>query len=152
MKIVVLLVFFYGVYSKPTKKIMFDTPEQECLPCNADFCPKIDCKFGVTKEKCGCCDTCLRDEGETCGGIGEAHGICREGLICQIRHPTSQRNLFIDPSMKIGRCEPGNIHSSMIVLSIFNTVSNFILQLYILLFFRGLQQHCLWHSSMVQES
>ncbi|XP_076038276.1 venom protein 302-like [Oratosquilla oratoria] len=48
-------------------------------------CPKLDeseCKYGVGKDKCFCCDVCLNGPGEICGGHFDTDGKCGTGLRC----------------------------------------------------------------------
>uniref|UniRef100_A0A1V1WBV3 Putative venom protein n=1 Tax=Superstitionia donensis TaxID=311983 RepID=A0A1V1WBV3_9SCOR len=43
-----------------------------------------DCKLGLTKDACGCCDVCYKIEGEKCGGPWRTSGNCGKGLKCEI--------------------------------------------------------------------
>ncbi|NP_001267819.1 cysteine rich BMP regulator 2 precursor [Hydra vulgaris] len=105
MKLLLLQLLFFGVYSKPATKVILDASDKTCPPCNEE-CPTLDkCDFGTVKEKCGCCKVCIRNEGDICGGINEIYGVCKEGLVCKVRHPFSLKNLNLEMSDKIGRCE-----------------------------------------------
>nr|API81349.1 venom toxin [Hemiscorpius lepturus] len=46
-----------------------------------------DCKLGLTKDACGCCDICFKIEGEKCGGPWGTSGRCGEGLECVAPKP-----------------------------------------------------------------
>ncbi|XP_076038286.1 venom protein 302-like [Oratosquilla oratoria] len=55
-------------------------------PCECrGGCPKLDeseCKYGMGKDTCLCCDVCLNGPGETCGGLFDIDGKCGTGLRC----------------------------------------------------------------------
>eukprot|EP00111_Clytia_hemisphaerica_P005355 TCONS_00015477-protein len=44
--------------------------------CNRSKCPKLSCKGNVGIDMCGCCDVCLKQEGEVCGGENSHFGAC----------------------------------------------------------------------------
>ncbi|KAL8622788.1 hypothetical protein ACOMHN_026909 [Nucella lapillus] len=61
--------------------------QMRCPPCRQIHCaitdPKqLDCKGGVTTGVCGCCPTCARLLGESCGGEYAYLGKCDRGLTC----------------------------------------------------------------------
>ncbi|XP_022527612.2 IGFBP domain-containing protein [Astyanax mexicanus] len=58
-----------------------------CPPCERIHCSprrslKLQCKGGVTTGVCGCCPTCAKQAGESCGGTWDYLGKCDEGLVC----------------------------------------------------------------------
>uniref|UniRef100_A0A224X3N0 Ptuative venom gland protein n=1 Tax=Megacormus gertschi TaxID=1843536 RepID=A0A224X3N0_9SCOR len=57
-------------------------------PCwrNKSLCKPAptDCKLGLTKDACGCCDVCFKTQGETCKGPWNTSGTCGKGLKCVI--------------------------------------------------------------------
>ncbi|KAL7647915.1 UNVERIFIED_CONTAM: hypothetical protein RMT77_001525 [Armadillidium vulgare] len=55
----------------------------ECGPCNTSEClSPQSCPNGVGKDQCGCCNICLKDLRESCGGPNDEHGSCGQGLYC----------------------------------------------------------------------
>ncbi|XP_023217449.1 venom protein 302-like [Centruroides sculpturatus] len=56
-----------------------------CIPCSCDkkSCkPLTNCKFGMVKDGCNCCQVCAKGVGESCGGRFNVHGICADDLEC----------------------------------------------------------------------
>ncbi|KAG9280970.1 cysteine-rich motor neuron 1 protein-like [Astyanax mexicanus] len=58
-----------------------------CPPCERIHCSprrslKLQCKGGVNTGVCGCCPTCAKQAGESCGGTWDYLGKCDEGLVC----------------------------------------------------------------------
>ncbi|KAB7505665.1 Venom protein [Armadillidium nasatum] len=55
----------------------------ECGLCNTSEClSPQSCPNGVGKDQCGCCNICLKDLRESCGGPNDEHGSCGQGLYC----------------------------------------------------------------------
>lgn len=52
------------------------------LDCDLVDCPPLDCASQGKLNDCDCCESCLRNVGEECGGTD---GICGEGLRCDER-------------------------------------------------------------------
>lgn len=101
-KILILLALLEIVLSMP------HPPGAQCDTCDVNVCDDTsDCPHGVTKDKCNCCDVCLRYDGEKCGGLNTREGVCDKDFFCHVRHPNSRKNIFI--AQKSGKCEPGNI-------------------------------------------
>ncbi|XP_019615429.1 PREDICTED: uncharacterized protein LOC109463154 [Branchiostoma belcheri] len=56
---------------------------KDCGDCDSDACPELDCPSNMTaKDACSCCDVCLREEDEVCGGKHWSEGRCVEGYYC----------------------------------------------------------------------
>ena len=58
-----------------------------CPPCERIHCSpqrtlKLTCTGGITPGVCGCCPTCAKLAGESCGGSWDYLGRCDEGLVC----------------------------------------------------------------------
>lgn len=58
-----------------------------CPPCERIHCSprralRLRCKGGITTGVCGCCPTCAKQAGESCGGTWDYLGKCDEGLVC----------------------------------------------------------------------
>lgn len=55
-------------------------------PCNpSQQCTHIDtsnCRYGLVKDVCGCCNVCGKGLGELCGGIDDIEGKCGPGFEC----------------------------------------------------------------------
>ena len=55
-------------------------------PCNPSLqCTHIDtsnCRYGLVKDVCGCCNVCGKGLGELCGGINDIEGKCGPGFEC----------------------------------------------------------------------
>jgi len=69
-----------------------------CLPCGRLPCQVPACcpSGRYTLDPCGCCLTCAKAEGETCGGPWETAGTCARGLHCKRdchRHSTGCKTL-----------------------------------------------------------
>ncbi|XP_063585010.1 insulin-like growth factor-binding protein 7 [Penaeus indicus] len=60
-----------------------------CSPCDESRCPPSpdDCKFGVVKDACNCCDVCGKGPYEDC----DPENACGPGYYCQL-HPISYGN------------------------------------------------------------
>ncbi|XP_042883164.1 single insulin-like growth factor-binding domain protein-1 [Penaeus japonicus] len=64
--------------------LLYGAEAHHCGTCNLDTCPSThDCNHGITKEHCGCCDVCLRSEGEKCDAHEDFTGICISPLVCK---------------------------------------------------------------------
>lgn len=77
-----------------------------CIPCSWVQCSTpVNCKGGLVKSICGCCNVCAKVEGERCGGQWQTLGRCDSGLKCVVR----------DGHLKAaeGTCEPGNFFVSL---------------------------------------
>ena len=37
---------------------------------------------GLAKDYCDCCDVCIREDGQKCGGLNEVLGVCGEYSSC----------------------------------------------------------------------
>ena len=72
--------------------ILTMTEALRCLPCNSPLrspCApryKLNCKGGLVKHICNCCDTCAQLNGETCGGLWYIYGKCDHGLTCYMMY------------------------------------------------------------------
>ncbi|KAG5275571.1 hypothetical protein AALO_G00121860 [Alosa alosa] len=54
-----------------------------CIPCHKVTCKDPeDCKGGLVRSICGCCNVCAKVKGEDCGGQLDLRGICDQGLKC----------------------------------------------------------------------
>lgn len=61
-----------------------------CPECTDMRCPgraKL-CKRGILRDVCNCCNICVRDEGEVCGGKYYIHGKCALDAHCDLRRAT----------------------------------------------------------------
>ena len=73
----------------------------KCIPCSQARCSTpVNCKGGLVKSICGCCNVCAKVEGERCGGPWQTQGQCDSGLKCVVRDRRST-------------CEPGNFFVSL---------------------------------------
>ena len=105
-KLVQLLAFVVTIYFVTAQDVI---PDIECRDCDVSLCPSIEhCRNGVKKDKCNCCDVCVKLEGHHCGGPRSQKGICADGLVCNIRHPMSAINLL--EIEKYGKCETSRFH------------------------------------------
>ncbi|KAF7225287.1 insulin-like growth factor-binding protein 4 [Nothobranchius furzeri] len=87
-----ILLFLCGpLGSLGSKEVMSGATRQlqvlHCPPCEQIHCSsrralKLQCRGGLTTGVCGCCPTCARLEGETCGGAWDYLGKCDIGLVC----------------------------------------------------------------------
>jgi len=72
-----------------------------CAPCGAEPCQNpVCCESGLyTTDACGCCLTCAKGEGQSCGGPFGVSGTCGQGLRCfrQCECKTVQKNDCIFP-------------------------------------------------------
>ena len=60
-----------------------------CSPCRDRICKpqsvlKRECRGGIVKDYCGCCNLCAKQYGESCGGRLGMHGRCDQGLYCKL--------------------------------------------------------------------
>ncbi|XP_028411507.1 venom protein 302-like [Dendronephthya gigantea] len=65
--------------------ILSTTEALSCLQCPQVTCrlpSELNCKGGLAREPCGCCDECAKVEEETCGGPWDMAGVCDTGLKC----------------------------------------------------------------------
>jgi len=70
------------------------------IPCAWVRCSTpANCKGGLVKSICGCCNVCARVEGERCGGPWQIKGRCDFGLKCVV---TDGHLISTE-----GICEPG---------------------------------------------
>ncbi|XP_078579723.1 venom protein 302-like [Branchiostoma floridae x Branchiostoma japonicum] len=68
-----------------------------CIVCSERECEKPrGCKKGTALDVCGCCEVCVKLEGETCGGLWGLDGTCAKGLTCVIEEP-DETDPFIYP-------------------------------------------------------
>ena len=89
-----------------------------CIPCSWVQCSApVNCKGGLVKSICGCCNVCAKVEGERCGGQWQTLGRCDSGLKCVVR----------DGHLKAaeGTCEPGNFFCFLTNLD--NVANNYLL-------------------------
>ncbi|XP_035231762.1 single insulin-like growth factor-binding domain protein-2 [Stegodyphus dumicola] len=69
----------------------FEDDEREVLCsdiiCDDYECPETDdCDYGLAPDVCGCCYTCAKGPGDSCGGMYDLAGRCTKGYYCQ-PHP-----------------------------------------------------------------
>lgn len=94
------------------------TPMPECSYCwchNAgdcpdpkDSCPAVrNCKTAVVKDKCGCCDVCLKSIGETCRRepLEREDEKCDKGLMCAPGNDAWYCDSMKPENVKVKRCE-----------------------------------------------
>ena len=75
-----------------------------CVPCSWVRCSTpVNCKGGLVKSICGCCNVCAKVAGERCGGLWPIQEHCDSGLKCVVRDG------HLDGHLKTaeGTCEPG---------------------------------------------
>ena len=78
-----------------------------CISCDKANCAEpFNCKAGLVKGLCGCCEVCAKVENERCGGPWYIHGKCANGLKCVTRAQLELRDSFLPPHFKVGMCEP----------------------------------------------
>ena len=98
-KILVVITFVRTVYAL------------SCSSCDKTACVEpLNCKAGLVKGLCGCCDVCAKLENERCGGPWYIHGKCAKGLKCVIRTQLENRDGFLPEHFKVGVCEPGKVY------------------------------------------
>ncbi|XP_057313338.1 antistasin-like [Hydractinia symbiolongicarpus] len=74
--------------------------------CELRYCGRpTNCKGGIVKDNCGCCDVCAKQKGETCGGYA---GVCEKGLVCRNYPHYGRRICSCGPVCAI-YCQHGNI-------------------------------------------
>ena len=79
-----------------------------CTSCDETTCVEpLNCKAGLVKGLCGCCNVCAKLENQRCGGPWYIHGKCAEGLKCVTRTQRENQDGFLPDHFKIGICEPG---------------------------------------------
>lgn len=96
------------------------TPMPECSSCwchNAgdcpdpkDSCPAVrNCRTAVVKDKCGCCDVCLKSIGETCRRepLEREDEKCDKGLTCVPGNDAWYCDSMKPENVKVRRCEKG---------------------------------------------
>lgn len=84
-----------------------------CPPCERIHCSpqhslKLTCKGGITTGVCGCCPTCARQAGETCGGNWDYLGKCDQGLVCVTEDATATN----PEAERKGICKSGRRHQA----------------------------------------
>lgn len=73
-------------------------------------CPPVtNCKTAVVKDKCGCCDVCLKAIGEPCRRepLDTEEGLCERGLACKQSDDVWYCENMEPDNVKISRCEKG---------------------------------------------
>ena len=96
------------------------TPMPECSSCwcdsagdcpdPKDSCPAVrNCKTAVVKDKCGCCDVCLKSIGETCRRepLQVEDEQCDKGLLCAPGDDSWYCDNMKPENVKVKRCEKG---------------------------------------------
>lgn len=97
----------------------------KCVPCSKMKCMerKLNCKGGIVKGICGCCDKCAKVLDENCGGIYNYLGKCDKDLFCKpliksnrrrprpakgrcVRKINSERRLSDEPRQDFQQCRP----------------------------------------------
>lgn len=79
-----------------------------CAQCDKKACNELlNCKAGMVKGLCGCCNLCTKLVNERCGGLWHMHGKCAHGLKCVTKAQLNDRDRFLPENFKIGLCEPG---------------------------------------------
>ena len=79
-------------------------------PDPKDSCPAvINCKTAVVKDKCGCCDVCLKSIGEPCRRepLERQDEKCDKGLICVPGDDVWYCDSMKPDNVKVKRCEKG---------------------------------------------
>lgn len=89
-----------------------------CIPCDRTRpCVKpINCKGGLVKGVCGCCDVCAKTQGERCGGPWRIHGHCAKGLKCLSRTRTKNESGFLPKPFQAGICGSGKCIGSKLTV------------------------------------
>ncbi|XP_057304209.1 uncharacterized protein LOC130641425 [Hydractinia symbiolongicarpus] len=106
------MIFFYVTCFAILSWIASNTTALSCNPClkllsngtleNIAKCrPAGECKGGLSKSVCGCCDVCAKVENEKCGGIFMIKGRCDKNLECKPVKETEKKNPFFN-----GICVP----------------------------------------------
>ena len=101
----------------PTKA---SNPIQDCPACwckSAGDCPDpkyacpptTNCKTAVVKDKCGCCDVCLKAIGEPCRRepFEKQDEMCDRGLACMKSDDEWYCASMEPDNFKVSRCEKG---------------------------------------------
>jgi len=96
------------------------TPMPECSSCWCDSagdcpdpkysCPAVrNCKTAVVKDKCGCCDVCLKSIGEPCRRepLEREDEKCDNGLTCSPGDDAWYCDNMKPENVKVKRCEKG---------------------------------------------
>ena len=100
--------------------ITAQSPMPECSSCwcdsagdcpdPKDTCPAVrNCKTAVVKDKCGCCDVCLKSIGETCRREPQEKEDekCDKGLTCVPGEDSWYCDNMKPENVKVRRCEKG---------------------------------------------
>ena len=93
-----------------------------CAPCECDkhgncsnpttSCPPVhNCSAGVVKDKCGCCDVCVRSIGEACRKEPQEkeNEDCAMGLKCMHSEDAWYCEQLEPENVRVSRCEPGDL-------------------------------------------
>lgn len=78
-------------------------PACERVHCSPRRALKLRCRGGITTGICGCCPTCAKLEGESCGGTWDYLGKCDEGLVCIYKEGADGKA----EEERKGTCKPG---------------------------------------------
>ena len=79
-------------------------------------CPSVNnCKTAVAKDRCGCCDVCLKDIGEVCRRepLEKDDAMCDKGLSCRRSDDVWYCENMEPSNVKVSRCEKGQCVSKM---------------------------------------
>ena len=104
------LIFDVNTYENEQSKLIVVPIESISVFNNQIDCPK-ECLQDIClksilfnknctkliREPCDCCNVCLRNENEVCGGKYQMYGICEEGLIC---YQTEQKGICVKGKRK----------------------------------------------------
>ncbi|KAG8197678.1 hypothetical protein JTE90_001603 [Oedothorax gibbosus] len=83
------LVFIWAVVESTSPR---RCPEK----CDLSSCDVVDCKCGIFKDECDCCDICMKCQGESCHIL--VGDVCEPGYTCgepgrdlaeQLHHPAT---------------------------------------------------------------
>ena len=95
--------------------ILTMTEALRCLPCKSTLrspsAPRyeLNCKGGLVKDICNCCDTCAQLNGEKCGGLWYIYGKCDHGLTCYMIYKSYKGPIVIEHKGEFnapGKCIP----------------------------------------------
>ena len=77
-----------------------------CAICDKTACVEpLNCKTGVVKDVCSCCNVCAKSINERCGGPWNIHGKCGDGLKCHIESERSK--IYLPKHFRAGVCVTG---------------------------------------------
>jgi len=84
----------------PIQSISLSDYQIECQEaCSIDYCLKyILLNKNCTKlirDQCDCCNVCLRNENDICGGKFNVYGICEQNLICYKSNKIEQKGICV---------------------------------------------------------